>query len=272
VDDIEERTTVTAHSDAPTPSRAAGQPTMEGRVRSGSRPLAEVIVTLTDRAGVQVARCVTGPDGGFRLTGLAAGSYVMIFSRAGYHPYATTAVFDPARSAPLDVPLAASTSLRGVVHDAHSGRPVAAATVTAVGPDGNVIAATVSDPDGGYRLAGIDADEITLAVAAPAADPFATVVRLGAGGPEHVVDVPLDTFSTLSGTVTVGGRPACRLHLTLHDHSGRAVATTVTDDHGGYRFERLTAGTYTLTGPVSPPRSAFVGPDTCTADLLMPGP
>jgi hypothetical protein len=40
--------------------------------------------------------------------------------------------------------------VHGVVHDRDTGRPACAATVTAVDPGGEVIASTLSDPDGSY--------------------------------------------------------------------------------------------------------------------------
>lgn len=142
------------------------------------------------------------------------------------------------------VPLDPTTSVMGSVHDRDSGQPVGAATVTAVGPDGGVIASTLSDPDGAYRITGLDVDAVMLVVAAPGAHPRATEVALGGGA--RVVDLALDTYSTLSGVVTVDGHPVERLHLALYAQDGLVAATTVTDRAGAYRFDRIKAGQYTL--------------------------
>ncbi|AIJ22293.1 MSCRAMM family protein [Amycolatopsis methanolica] len=241
--------------------------TLSGRVRSGRRALPDVTLTLTDRVGAQVSRARTGADGSFRLGGLAPGNYVLIVSRAGFQPQATVVTLE-AGAVPLDVTLEPATSVRGVVRDRHSGRPIATAAVTAVGAGGEVIASTVSDPDGGYRITGIDAGEITLVAAAPGADPVATVVPLG-GGREHEVDLELDTHSTLTGTVTAGGRPVAGLALELRDASGRAVATAVTDADGTYRFERVHAGQYTLTSAAGRPVVTTIPPDAVTAELVL---
>jgi hypothetical protein len=238
--------------------------TLSGRVHSALRPLPGTILTVTDRVGAQVARGRTGPDGAFQFAGLAPGSYVVIFSRPGYQPHAEVVV---PSAVPLDVVLEPATSVRGVVHDRDSGQPVGAATVTAVGPDGEVIASTVSDPDGAYRITGLDADAVMLVVAAPGADPRATEVELGGG--EHVVDLALDTYSTLSGTVTVDGHPVERLHLALYAQDGRATATTVTDRAGAYRFDRIKAGEYTLASVTSAGRTLALASDTTTVDVTM---
>ncbi|UQS23823.1 carboxypeptidase-like regulatory domain-containing protein [Amycolatopsis thermalba] len=245
--------------------------TLTGRVSSGRRPLPEVTLTLTDRVGAQVSRARTGADGSFRLGGLAPGTYVLIVSRAGFQPHATVVTLEAGPAAPLDVTLEPATSVRGVVRDRHSGQPVATAAVTAVGPGGDVIASTVSDPDGGYRLTGLDAGEITLVAAAPGADPAATVVPLG-GGREHVADLVLDTHSTLTGTVTADGRPVAGLALELRDASGRRVAGTVTGADGTYRFERVTGGQYTLTSTTGRPAVTTIAAGADSADLVLERP
>lgn len=157
-----------------------------------------------------------------------------------------------------------ATSVRGTVHDLDSGQPVGAATVTAVGPNGEAIASTVSDLDGVYRITGLDADAVMLVVAAPGADPRTTEVELGGG--EHVVDLALDTYSTLSGTVTVDGQPVEHLRLALYAQDGQTAATTVTDRAGVYRFGRTRAGQYTLA---SAGQTLAVAPDVTTVDVTM---
>jgi len=246
------------------PEQAVGT-ALAGRVHGALRPLPGTTVTLTDRAGAQVARAATGPGGEFQFAGLAPGSYVAIFVRPGYEPHAEAVV---PSAVPLDVTLEPATSVHGIVHDRDSGQPVAAATVTAVGPDGEVMASTVSDPDGAYRITGIDADTILLVVAAPGADPRATEVDLGHGA-DVVVDLPLDTYSTLSGIVTMDGLPVSHLQLALYTRDGRAVATTVTDHTGTYRFDRVKAGQYVLASVTSAGQAVALAPDATTVDVVI---
>ncbi|MGO4613576.1 collagen binding domain-containing protein [Nocardia sp. 2YAB30] len=217
--------------------------------------------------GIQAGITRTGADGRFEVPDLASGAYLAIFSCIGYHPHATMVVPGLA-AAPLDVILDPATSIRGVVYDRHSEQPVAAVTVTAVGPGGEVIASTVSDPDGGYVITGIDATEITLVVVAAGADPVATVVRCG-NGTEYQVDLPLDTYSSLGGMVTEDGVPVAHLRLTLRHSNGSVAATTFTDAHGAYRFVRLKADQYVLDSATSGPGAITIAPDTTTADLAL---
>jgi hypothetical protein len=239
--------------------------TLAGRVHSALRPLPGTILTLTDRAGTQVARGLTGANGEFQFVGLAPGSYVVIFSRPGYQPHAVVVV---PSAVSLDVTLEPATGVHGVVHDRDSGQPVGAATVTAVGPDGEVIASTVSDPDGTYRINGIDAETIMLVVAAPGADPRATEVDLGRDADQRV-DLALDTYSTLTGTVTIDGHPVADLSMALYAADGRPAATAVTDAVGGYRFERVKAGRYTLASVTGTGRAFPLAPDVTAVDVTL---
>jgi Carboxypeptidase regulatory-like domain len=241
--------------------------TLTGRVRSAARPLPGTILTLTDRAGAQVGRSQAGPNGEFQFTDLEPASYVVIFTRTGFHPHAELAV---PSAVPLDVLLQPATSVHGVVHDRETGKPVGAATITAVGPAG-VVASTMSDPDGGYRITGIDADTVTLVVAAPGADPLATDVDLDRAA-THRVDFALDTYSTLTGTVTIDGHPVEHLHLALYGPDGSPAAAAVTDHTGAYRFDHVKAGRYTLASVTSHGHTVAVAAEATTADVTLNSP
>ncbi|MCE3551036.1 carboxypeptidase-like regulatory domain-containing protein [Pseudonocardia sp. RS11V-5] len=68
-----------------------------GRVRTAARPVSDATLTLTDGAGIQVARTRSAADGGFVFTGLRPGRYVLVANRTGHRPQAT-AVEAPART------------------------------------------------------------------------------------------------------------------------------------------------------------------------------
>ena len=159
-------------------------------------------------------------------------------------------------------------SVHGIVHDRDSGQPVGAATVTAVAAGGEVVASTVSDPDGRYQVTGIDADTVTLVVVAPGADPRAQEVPLGRGT-DFRVDLALDTYSTLTGRVTADGHPVENLRLALCAPDGWTEATAVTDHDGTYRFDRVKAGQYVLASVTGPGRTVVLAQDATSADLEL---
>ncbi|WP_433502377.1 MSCRAMM family protein [Pseudonocardia halophobica] len=245
-----------------------------GQVRTTARPVPDATLTLTDGAGIQVARTRSAADGAFAFPGLRPGRYVLVAHRNGHRPQATAVEALPPggvrHDGGLDLVLEPVASLRGTVRDPDTGLPVVAAAVVAVDPAGEVVASTMSEPDGSYLLEGVDtAGPLTLVVAAPGADPVARSVELGATGGEHTVDLAVQTLSTLTGTVTGGGRPLPRLPLTLHDHRGRTVAHARTDAEGTYRFEGVPAGSYTVRSATSGPQAAGIGPDDGVCHLTL---
>jgi hypothetical protein len=258
---------MTTHDAAPARQTLTTGLLLTGRVHTARRPLPGTTLTLVDHAGVQMGLSRTGSGGEFQITGLTPGSYVVIFSRAGYQPKAEAVRPGPGTS-PLDVTLEPAVAVHGIVREADSGQPVGAATVTAVDPGGQVIASTVSDPDGSYLITGIDADAITLVAAAPGADPRATTVEL-ARSTDYQANLALDTYSTLRGTIIVDGRPAGHVRLALHTSDGRTAATTITDENGAYRFDRVKAGQYVLASTTSAGQTVPLPPDVTTADLSL---
>ncbi|OLT48717.1 hypothetical protein BJF85_11250 [Saccharomonospora sp. CUA-673] len=237
---------------------------LAGVVHGGSRPLADVTVTVTDRTGSQCARAVTDAGGVFRVPGLEPGSYVLVFARAGYRPQATVV---PPGTVPsrLDITLEPTAGVHGAVRDRVAGRPIPGATVTAIDENGEVIGSTVSDEDGRYLLGGVHAPQITLVAAAPLADPVATVVTLD--GPNTAVDLELEMRGALSGVITSGGWPLSGVRLLLRNGDGAVVSSTVSDDAGRYRFGSVVPGAYTVTTAPAEPAVITIGPHATLVDL-----
>ncbi|GAA5050978.1 MSCRAMM family protein [Nocardia callitridis] len=252
---------------SPRSSNTRDGATLRGRADNGRAGVAGVAVTLADRTGAQVGLTHTDADGEFAVTGLPVGSYLAVFSHRGYDPHAVMVTLT-ANAAALAVTLTPSTSVRGRVTHLRDGQPVPDATLTAIGADGEVLTSDVTDVTGHYRLTEIHADEITLVLAAPGADPVATVVSC-ADGTEHTVDLSVDVRSVLGGTVTYGGEPVAGLRLTLRDRHGVPIATTNTDKAGAYRFDRVDAGSYTVDSAASGPRAVSVGADTIDVDVVL---
>jgi Carboxypeptidase regulatory-like domain/SdrD B-like domain len=248
---------------------------LTGRVHCATRPLSGVTLTLTDSVGSQISRVTSGEDGGFRFDSLSPGHYILIARRPGYEPHAvsvTATIFDRPCSTLIDVELTTIGSITGIVHDPHTGHPVPAAAVLALDPAGEVIASTMSDPDGRYRLDGIATTTVTIAVATPGAEPVARVVELGAAtGSDHVVDLPVQTLGILTGTLTAAGQAVPGIPLHLHDQYGRKVDTAVTDDRGAYRFGNVPAGRYSIRSATSFPHAAAIGAHDAVSDVTLAG-
>jgi len=251
-----------------------GSATLAGSVRSGRRALSGVALTLTDQAGAQVARCSSGPDGQFEFPVVATGTYLVIAAVDGYQPHAQSLTVRQGSVASLEIVLDPAVGVYGVVYDQHTAEPVAAAVVTAISAAGEVLVSTVSEPDGSYRLVGLEATSVTLVAATTTAEPTATVVEFDAAGtvPQRRVDLAVAAPTSLSGTVTVRGEPVAGLALTLHDPTGQPVASTTTADDGSYRFDGLEPDTYTLRSHTSAPAVTPVAATTTDADVTLRAP
>jgi len=184
----------------------------------------------------------------------------------------TATIFDPSGSNLIGIELTTIRCVTGIVHDPQTSHPIPAAAVLALDPAGEVIASTMSDPDGRYRLDGIATTTVTIAVATPGAAPVARVIELGtATGSDHVVDLPVHTLGILTGTVTTAGQAVPGLTLHLRDQHGLKVDTTVTDDRGTYRFDNVPSGRYTIRSATSLPHTAAIGAHDAVNDVTLAG-
>jgi hypothetical protein len=171
---------------------------IEGAVEdSAGTPLPGATVTAQSRAGSEAA-ARTGPDGRFRLDGLASGRWWIRAERPGSAPAATMA-----RAGDSDVRLVLATGgrIEGRVRDRRSSRPVAPFTV--IVESVTVRTVSVVDPDGRYALDDLAPGTAVLSVVAPHYAPSAEVrVRVSEpGSAPAVVDFELTVGGRLSGIV-----------------------------------------------------------------------
>ncbi len=161
-----------------------GHAGVAGHVDDGRGPLAEAVVLATDATGRVVGRTATDGAGAFALTGLPLGPATVTASKPGYWPAAVGVTVAPDGGVPLrlTVPLARA-ELAGRV-TAPDGAVQAGATVTAADAHGEVVASTVSGPDGAYRLADLAPGRYTVVATTHA--PAAVQVELPAGNTAQV--------------------------------------------------------------------------------------
>jgi EmrB/QacA subfamily drug resistance transporter len=242
--------------------------------RADGTGLADAVVTLTDPAGHQEGRTVTGPDGTYRIPLQHGGTYLIVATSGAFPPYASmVAVAD--RPVRHDVPLAGACAVRGTVR-AGDGAPVAEATLALIDARGDVAATGRPDEAGRYRLEGVPEGRYTLTTTGPGFAPVAASVELRTGATtDH--DVALPQRARLTGTVVASsdGRGVPEALATLIDADGAVVASTVTGPDGTFSFEDLPGGTYTLTASGYAPVATVVqvGAGGVTeADVRFPAP
>jgi hypothetical protein len=226
---------------------AGAGPLVVGRVlRGDGRPLAGASVTLTDVSGQQVDRTRSGADGDYLLRPTTGGTYLLIASAPQLAPNAAMVAVATA-AVHRDVVLSGSGSVRGCVRSGN-GRPLAAALVTLTDVQGEVVASTATGPDGRFRLGELMAGTYTLTGQASEHQPVPVTVDVTEGAAVER-DILLVGAARVTGVVRAASdrRPLREATVTLLDGTGTVLATTRTGGDGGYAFEDLLPGSYTLT-------------------------
>jgi hypothetical protein len=123
-------------------------------------------------------------------------------------------------------------------------------TVTVTGSATPVTTKTLTTGDvGAYLLSGLATPgRYTVTFSLDGFSPVTRAVVLGDSGLATDVDVTLGrSTGSIAGTVTAGGSPVAGAKITLGD--GQVERATISADvpRGGYRFDSLPAGTYTVT-------------------------
>lgn len=226
---------------------------VHGRVRrADGTGIAGAALTLIDSSGRQIGRNVSGSDGEYQLPAPESGSYVLIASAGAHQPQASVVSVNGTPVA-VDVVLAGTSSLAGLVTIAGKGTPVPGAIVTLADDHGDVVGARATGQDGAYLFDELVAGAFTLVVSAEGFQPVATGVTVPGTGQQRQ-DVALAGGSRLRGVATVGdGRAVPDARITLLDRAGNVVAMTTTDESGEYAFSDLPEGDYTVIASGYPP-------------------
>ncbi|MGW7695509.1 MFS transporter [Streptomyces asiaticus] len=218
---------------------------IHGRVLGpGDTPLADAAITLIDTGGRQLGRTVTGRDGRYHLPAPDTASVVLIGSATGHQPQAATLLVSDLPVV-CDLRLSGGGGLTGSVR-ALGGEPLAGATATATGPEGEVAGSVTADEKGEFALPELAPGTYALTVAAAGHRPYATQVELTAGEPVRV-DAELAPAARVRGTVRDrGGVPLGDARVSLLDASGDVVGQVITGADGSFGFEALTGDHYTV--------------------------
>jgi len=228
--------------------------TISGKVTENGTGVAGVTVT----AGTQST--ATGPDGTFAFSGLAAGTYPVSVSRAGF-------VFDtPVRNVTVG-PDAQGVSFTGSRSFTLSGRVVA----NGAGVPGVTVSAAgrtaVTDGNGGYAFTGLGAGTYTVSASGAGLTFAPASIPITVGPDASAVDFTATRVFTIAGSVTENGLALPGITVSLN---GR---TTTSGSDGSYAFSGLAAGTYTVSvsgaGFVFAPSSTAVtvGPDAVATNF-----
>ncbi len=245
-------------------------------------PIAGVRVEIYDQGDDRwPAYTYSDETGGFRVAGLAAGTYFAFADSDEYQneiyddlpcpgycdPRTGTpiAVEDPFTTAGIDFALDRLGSIAGTVADNSSGEPISGARVEIWRFGGYLVGSAYSDEVGAYVYGGLPpdtyvantdtythADELYDDVPCPDGPPHGCATQDGT--PLAVdfnaaltgVDFALDRLGAVAGTVTdeVSGEPIAGVDVRLYGLDGSWYESATTDDAGEYQADGLEAGSY----------------------------
>jgi hypothetical protein len=155
------------------------------------------------------------------------------------------------------------------------GRPAEGAAVTVAEPgSGRQVSAVRTTPAGTFQVSLVRDGKYLVIVSAPGRRPTAALVTVAGGPVRH--DCVLAGSGALAGTARAAGGddPVAGVLVTLTDSLGQVVATGTTDAGGGYRFDGLEAGDYTLvsmTSAADPVARAVTVPGTADLAIAVTG-
>ncbi|MCZ0975750.1 MFS transporter [Streptomyces albulus] len=158
---------------------------------------------------------------------------------------APEAVVPAAVAAESVLDAASGALISGTVRDS-GGRPVPQAAVTLISVGGRQLGRTTTDADGGYALPTTGPGTYVLIGSAGARKPQALTVVVGAEAVSF--DLTLSGAAGLSGEVREekNDDPVPGALVVATDVRGEVVASGVVGQDGGFAFDELTPGSYTL--------------------------
>jgi hypothetical protein len=255
---------------SPGAARAATTGEISGGVTSGVTgiALAGAYVDVYSSSGVYAGATTSDHNGNFTISDLAAGTYQVEFSDAGY----LTQYYDdePTEASPVTVSAGANTTgvnatlevagaISGRVTDALTDGPAIDTEVQAFNSNGEELESTITDQGGGYTIPGLSTGSYDVEFVPQGTQPYqsqyysgasslssATSVAVTDGQTHSGIDAALSSGAAISGTVTdaSSGKPVSDAYAEILDSSGDYVSGAFTNSNGVYEVGGLAAGDY----------------------------
>jgi protocatechuate 3,4-dioxygenase beta subunit len=236
-------------------------------------------------------------DGSFVLEDVAAGRWTVEAFVPGYQAGSASGVSvnEGEAAEGVEVRLSKGAVLSGRVLESRTGRPILDATVRAelsggppsvgmirIGGEGGDNEAT-TDAEGHYEIAGLAPGTWTVTASHP--DWSEATARVELREASATADIRLGKGGSVGGTVLAGGRPVAGAQVALSaagDSGFRSGAgmlgggeqSTLSDDGGRFRFERLNPGRYTLGATLreqtsAPAEAVVTGDEAQEVQLIL---
>ena len=258
----------------------AGSATVQVQPRAGA--VSGSVTNATTSAGIPGATVIadgktatTNAQGGYTISGLAAGDYTLTAYANGYVQGSVDVTLRAGEGATANIalqstgepPVQGAGSIGGKVTDTSSGTPIAGCTVSAGGKT------TTSDSDGDFTISNLSPTSYTVTASKSGyQDGSATVtVEAGKTVTANIALTPVaPTTGSISGTVTDASTGSPIANCTVS--AGGKTAQTGSD--GTYTIGNLTPGDYTVTASATgyvggSAQVTVVAENAATADIKL---
>ncbi|WP_377887184.1 carboxypeptidase regulatory-like domain-containing protein [Alkalihalobacillus sp. R86527] len=226
--------------------------TLTGRVinTSTSEGVPGATLSITTIDGIPITTTITGFDGEYTVENISAGTVVVSAVAATFGAESVTAVVNPGETKSVNVELTENPGfLTGYLTDIVTGNSIVG-TITLFDENGSQVATVTSDGFGEFLTQGLTPGNYTaLVVANDYTNSTASFSIL----PD---EISLLSFAlspepgTIAGTITnaVTGDPVVGATIIVRSQTtnGPTIATTITNENGGYEVATLSPSTYTL--------------------------
>ncbi|ANE46622.1 hypothetical protein SY83_10455 [Paenibacillus swuensis] len=201
-------------------------------------------VRILNQFGVVVGNVFTDQNGMYRTPGLAPGNYDIVVSAANFQTGMASSIVEQDGVTVTNLSLLPNPGIvRGRISESVTDLPIGSAVVQALGENGNLIATTLTDPEGNYQVTGLAPGNYTII--ATAKDLQSNVAGgIVISGLTTVISFTLTPIpGTIQGTVLPG---ALGLVIQLYNSSNLFLSVVASPD-GQFQFKNLTPGNYIVS-------------------------
>ncbi|MED1919631.1 carboxypeptidase-like regulatory domain-containing protein, partial [Bacillus thuringiensis] len=184
----------------PNPATVQGQ---VSNAQTGEPITGAVVVTVLSNSGIIVASTQTDQNGNYVITGLAPGTYNLVFSADNFAGRTETVILTPGEIETVNVVLAPNpATVTGIVIDQFTGNPIRNALLQVFNSQGTLISSTLSDINGLFILSGLPQGTLTIQASATNFASQVQTVTLTPGETEAITFALTPDPASISGTVT----------------------------------------------------------------------
>ncbi|WP_270182938.1 carboxypeptidase regulatory-like domain-containing protein [Alkalihalobacillus sp. CinArs1] len=238
--------------------------TLEGTVQSSGDPLSGAVITVRDdRTEAIITQVITDDQGRYTALGLAPGPYTIIASAEDFQSQFKGATIVSDQTTTVNFSLEPNpSSVSGTIINGDTGLPITGSMIEVQIFDaaGTLVTTAFTNLNGEYEVTDLPPGIYNItAHAADFQSNSATASLLP--GASTVVDIELTPApGNIVGTVTDSdGNPLSNVSVRIIDDQGLLVGTILTDSNGGYVFNGLAPGNYTVTAIASGFQSSSTG-------------